>query len=57
VEKLASECGSDVSTRDNDGPTPLHVAGFCGRGEVVRELITKYKCPVNFFIWLTETGM
>ena len=34
-------------TRDNDGNTPLHIAALCGREEVVRELITGYKCPVN----------
>ena len=29
------------------GLTPLHVAALAGREEVVRELITKYKCPVD----------
>ena len=37
----------DVNARDNDGRTTLHIAALSGREEVLRELITKYKCPVD----------
>ena len=47
MEKFLSEHDYDLMTRDNDGNTPLHIAALCGREEVVRELITGYKCPVN----------
>ena len=29
------------------GDTPLHVAALSGREEVVREVVDRYKCPVD----------
>ena len=47
VRILISECGSNPIARDSIGNTALHVAAMCGREEVVRELVDRYKCPVD----------
>ena len=47
VRILISEYDSDPMARDSEGNTPLHVAAWNGREEVVRELVDRYKCPVD----------
>ena len=47
VEKLVSEFKLDPMAVSDTGATPLHIAALCGQ-EVVRELITRYKCPVDY---------
>ena len=44
---LISEYDSDPMARDSAGDTPLHVAALSGREEVVREVVDRYKCPVD----------
>ena len=42
-----SEFECDPMAVSDTGDTPLHIAALAGQKEVVRELITRYKCPVD----------
>ena len=37
----------DPMAVSDTGDIPLHIAALGGQKEVVRELITRYKCPVD----------
>ena len=47
VKKLVSEFDCDLMAVSDTGDTPLHIAALCGQKEVARELITRYKYPVD----------
>ena len=47
VRKLILEHKADVNARDDENNTPLHVAAFCGKEEVVLALINEFGCDTK----------
>lgn len=41
------KAGCSVVEFDEEGHAPIHAAAMCDQSEVVKELVTTFKCPVN----------